>query len=351
MTATLQTSRSIRSNRGDRSARASFTSDSPLPENQFLAAISQERQRSERSKKPFLLMLAELSPLPEIASRIQLVNRTIDVVRNSIRATDVIGWQQHEQVLGVIFTELGDADKDTALAAHKTRMGKVLQGDSERLSEAAAKLSFHWFPEEVAPPGGSLDLSVYPEYQRQAQTKKMARSIKRGLDILASSLALLLLSWLLLAIVILIKVTSKGPALFRQGRIGQRGKQFTFLKFRSMRVNNDAAIHKEYVTRFISGKTDLPSGAKEIFKITNDPRVTPVGRFLRKTSLDELPQLINVLKGEMSLIGPRPPLPYEFECYDLWHRRRVLEVKAGITGLWQVSGRSRTSFDEMVRLD
>ncbi len=351
MTSTLQTSRSIRSNRGDRSARASFTSDSPLPENQFLAAISQERQRSERSKKPFLLMLAELSPLPEIASRIQLVNRTIDVVRNSIRATDVIGWHQHEQVLGVIFTELGDADKDTALAALKTRMGKVLQGDSERLSEAAAKLSFHWFPEEVAPPGGSLDLSVYPEYQRQAQTKKMARSIKRGLDILASSLILLLLSWLLLAIVILIKVTSKGPALFRQGRIGQRGKQFTFLKFRSMRVNNDAAIHKEYVTRFISGKTDLPSGAKEIFKITNDPRVTPVGRFLRKTSLDELPQLINVLKGEMSLIGPRPPLPYEFECYDLWHRRRVLEVKPGITGLWQVSGRSRTSFDEMVRLD
>src|SRR5260370_21804837 len=120
MTSTLQTSRSIRSNRGDRSARASFTSDSPLPENQFLAAISQERQRSERSKKPFLLMLPQLSPLPEIASRIQLVNRTIDVVRNSIRATDVIGWHQHQQVLGIIFTHPDDAAKDPAPPALKT---------------------------------------------------------------------------------------------------------------------------------------------------------------------------------------------------------------------------------------
>src|SRR5260370_29723756 len=117
-------------------------------------------------------MLAEISPLPAIASRIQLVNRAIEVVRNSIRATDVIGWHQHGQVLGVIFTELGDADKDTALAALKTRMGKVLQRDSERLSEAAAKLSFHWFPEEVAPPADSPDISVYPEFQRRAHTNK-----------------------------------------------------------------------------------------------------------------------------------------------------------------------------------
>jgi lipopolysaccharide/colanic/teichoic acid biosynthesis glycosyltransferase len=119
-----------------------------------------------------------------------------------------------------------------------------------------------------------------------------------------------------------------------------------------MRVNNDAAIHREYVAQFISGKAELHSnGNRGVFKITQDPRVTAVGRFLRKTSLDELPQLINVLIGDMSLIGPRPPIPYEFERYDLWHRRRVVETRPGITGLWQVSGRSRTSFDEMVRLD
>jgi lipopolysaccharide/colanic/teichoic acid biosynthesis glycosyltransferase len=92
-------------------------------------------------------------------------------------------------------------------------------------------------------------------------------------------------------------------------------------------------------------------GEKKAFKIMDDPRITPLGRFLRRASLDELPQLLNVLKGEMSLVGPRPPLPYEFTCYDLWHVRRMIDVKPGITGLWQVSGRSRTSFDEMVRLD
>jgi lipopolysaccharide/colanic/teichoic acid biosynthesis glycosyltransferase len=120
-----------------------------------------------------------------------------------------------------------------------------------------------------------------------------------------------------------------------------------------MRVGNDSTIHKEYVSRFIAGKITGSNGDKAsgVFKITNDPRITPLGRLLRKTSLDELPQLFNVLSGEMSLIGPRPPVPYEFECYGIWHRRRVLEIKPGITGLWQVNGRSRTSFDDMVRLD
>jgi lipopolysaccharide/colanic/teichoic acid biosynthesis glycosyltransferase len=121
-----------------------------------------------------------------------------------------------------------------------------------------------------------------------------------------------------------------------------------------MYINNAPTIHQEYIRQFIAGKetAEKPdSKAPTVYKITNDPRVTPVGRFLRKTSLDELPQLWNVLFGEMSLVGPRPPVPYEFEIYEYWHRRRVLEVQPGITGLWQVSGRSRTKFDEMVRLD
>jgi lipopolysaccharide/colanic/teichoic acid biosynthesis glycosyltransferase len=115
-----------------------------------------------------------------------------------------------------------------------------------------------------------------------------------------------------------------------------------------MYVNNDPEIHRKYVQNLIAKKVDEGGGS---FKIKNDPRITAVGRFLRKSSLDELPQFLNVLHGEMSLVGPRPPIRYEFENYALWHRRRILEVKPGITGEWQVSGRSRTTFDEMVRMD
>jgi lipopolysaccharide/colanic/teichoic acid biosynthesis glycosyltransferase len=121
-----------------------------------------------------------------------------------------------------------------------------------------------------------------------------------------------------------------------------------------MYTDNDPKIHREYVQRLIAGKAvkdDESETEPVVYKIRCDPRVTPIGRFLRKTSLDELPQFWNVLRGEMSLVGPRPPLPYEFEVYDDWHRRRVFEMKPGVTGLWQVSGRSRVCFDDMVRLD
>jgi lipopolysaccharide/colanic/teichoic acid biosynthesis glycosyltransferase len=141
---------------------------------------------------------------------------------------------------------------------------------------------------------------------------------------------------------------------FRQRRIGQHGRPFVFLKFRSMYVGNNAGIHKQYVQQLIAGKAERQASnasGQGVFKLTKDPRITRVGAFLRRTSLDELPQFINVLKGQMSLVGPRPPVPYEVEAYDLWHRARLLEAKPGITGLWQVSGRSRVTFDEMVRLD
>ena len=121
-----------------------------------------------------------------------------------------------------------------------------------------------------------------------------------------------------------------------------------------MRINNDHTAHKEFVTKFIASQANRQpanGGGEGVFKLTNDPRITKVGKFLRRTSLDELPQFLNVLKGEMSLVGPRPPIPYELAAYQTWHRRRVLEVKPGITGLWQVTGRSRVNFDEMVRLD
>ena len=153
---------------------------------------------------------------------------------------------------------------------------------------------------------------------------------------------------------LLIKATSPGPVIFRQLRLGQKGVRIQFYKFRSMRTGTDDQIHRKYVEKLIKGNVDeINQGERDrpLYKIKEDPRVTGVGKIIRKLSIDELPQLYNVLKGEMSLVGPRPPLPYEVEKYEPWHLRRILEVKPGITGLWQVEGRSKTSFNDMVRLD
>lgn len=181
----------------------------------------------------------------------------------------------------------------------------------------------------------------------------LARVTKRGFDIVVV-LAIFALSWpLFLLVAILIRLESPGPILYRQTRVGEYGRIFTMLKFRSMRVNADASLHQAHISRLIRENLSLgqlnENGNKSL-KIENDPRVTRVGRWIRKTSIDELPQLFNVLCGEMSLVGPRPPLPYELDLYQDWHKRR-LEVLPGLTGLWQVKGRNRVSFDEMVRMD
>jgi lipopolysaccharide/colanic/teichoic acid biosynthesis glycosyltransferase len=180
------------------------------------------------------------------------------------------------------------------------------------------------------------------------------RALKRAMDIVGAVIGLVLFSPLMLVIGLLIKVSSPGPILYKQVRLGYKGRPFTFLKFRSMYHNCDENLHQEYVKKLVQGRNhEINNGseANPFYKIKNDPRITPVGNFIRKTSIDELPQFWNVLKGEMSLVGPRPAIPYEVEEYQNWHYRRIWEVKPGITGLWQVSGRSRTTFDEMVRLD
>ena len=182
------------------------------------------------------------------------------------------------------------------------------------------------------------------------------------MDEVGSMLILAVISPALLIVALAVKLSSKGPVCYSQQRVGQYGKPFTFIKFRSMYVGNDSRIHQEYVAQLIAGQAQRHQtnvdgngngndSAAGVYKLTNDPRITPVGSFLRRTSLDELPQLVNVLRGEMSLVGPRPAIPYEVAKYQTWHRRRVLEVKPGITGLWQVNGRCRIGFDEMVRLD
>jgi lipopolysaccharide/colanic/teichoic acid biosynthesis glycosyltransferase len=200
----------------------------------------------------------------------------------------------------------------------------------------------------------SIDLPIYPDLCEEKQDKRGSFVVKRLMDIVGSACALVVLSPVVAALAIAVKATSKGPVFFRQKRVGQRGRSFVFLKFRSMFVANDPSIHRNYVAAFIAGKVqsaDSTDAAGEIYKIIDDPRVTGIGRLMRRLSLDEIPQFWNVLVGEMSLVGPRPPIPYEIDAYDVWHRRRFLEVKPGITGLWQVQGRSKTTFDEMVRLD
>lgn len=177
---------------------------------------------------------------------------------------------------------------------------------------------------------------------------------KRTLDVIGSIVASVALSPVMLITAVIIKVTSPGPIIFKQTRLGFRGSPFVLLKFRSMSVDSDDQTHRDYAEQFISNQLSAAgqqAHGMPTFKMVADPRVTPFGDFIRKTSIDELPQLLNVLKGEMSLVGPRPPLAYEVEKYKPWHLRRILDVRPGMTGLWQVEGRSTTSFDDMVRLD
>jgi lipopolysaccharide/colanic/teichoic acid biosynthesis glycosyltransferase len=197
-----------------------------------------------------------------------------------------------------------------------------------------------------APP--ATDALAHPVRARNSWQRWSYLIAKRLIDIVASLLLLLLLLPIFPAVAIWIKRDSPGPILFRQTRLGRNGKPFTVYKFRSMLADANEAVHREYFLRLL--RTAGTPQAATVFKVPNDQRVTRVGAILRQTSIDELPQLWNVLTGTMSLVGPRPPIPYEVEAYEPWMRQR-LEVRPGITGLWQVSGRSRLNVDEMFRLD
>lgn len=322
-------------------------------EREFLQLLVLERKRSERSGRPFLLMLLNGNGIfvPDGSERLR--ERFSTALLAAIRETDFIGWYEDGSVIGVVFTELAEPISE-AVDTVATRISDTIRSQVELEETDKIDISFHLFPKSPANDNNTPnDMTLYPDLKGRSKGKKAARVMKRVLDIAGSLSALVVLSPVFGAIALAIKATSKGPILFSQVRVGQYSQPFRFLKFRSMYINSDSAIHREYVAKFISGKAETheSENGDGVFKITNDPRVTPVGRFLRKTSLDELPQLFNVLIGEMSLVGPRPPLPYEVEQYDFWHRRRILEARPGITGLWQVNGRSRTSFDEMVRMD
>jgi lipopolysaccharide/colanic/teichoic acid biosynthesis glycosyltransferase len=301
-------------------------------------------------------MLLESASLLKPESGGQALQEVLLALSRSTRDTDTKGWYKEGSVLGVVFTELGaEVDGRSVANALLTKVTKALSGALMISQINEIRLSFHVFPEnwDKISPSDDTKSNLYDGLLHETPPKKLPRAAKRCMDIVGSSLALIVGLPLFLAIAIAIKLTSKGPVLFCQQRLGQYGKKFNFLKFRSMCVNSDAAIHREYIKRFVANESGVSQASEgpAVYKLTADPRVTPIGRFLRKSSLDELPQFLNVLKGDMSLVGPRPPVLYEAECYHVWHRARLLAAKPGITGLWQVDGRSRVKFDDMVRLD
>lgn len=325
-----------------------------FPESLFLKMLCLERNRAERSGRRLVLMVLESRG----GHRIRSIQRIEAALARATRETDIKGWHREGAAIGVIFTEVPLAQTSIVqILSRKVRqaLGSVLGEEAREL-----KLSFHVFP-EVEDRSADEDAddpedgfpALFPDVAAEYDSRRLPLLIKRCLDVVGSLLALLILSPVMALIAAAVKLTSPGPVLFRQVRIGQSGRGFTFLKFRSMYTNSDHAVHEAYVKKFIADKTDdsPEAGERKVFKIQSDPRVTRIGRFLRRTSLDELPQFFNVLAGEMSLVGPRPPVPYEFANYQLWHRRRLLAMKPGITGLWQVEGRSRVKFDEMVRMD
>ncbi len=332
-------------------------------EDYFNSILYSERKRTERSNNPFLLMLLNVKKSFDNIDEREIIKKIVYAIYSSTREIDIKGWYKYPSykypsIIGIIFTETNgigrNVFKDKMLLKIYNNLSNILNLNELKRIE----ISLDFFPEECNEENkkSTTNLTLYPDLLRKNPSKRFHLFSKRVLDIIGSIIGLLIFSPLFLITPLMIKLSSKGPVLFRQESVGLQGAKFTFLKFRSMYVNNDCDIHKEYIKSLIGkDKCVYIKGCivekDNIYKIKSDPRITPIGRFLRKTSLDEFPQFLNVLKGEMSLVGPRPPIPYELECYDIWHKRRILEIKPGITGIWQVKGRSTTTFDEMVRMD
>jgi lipopolysaccharide/colanic/teichoic acid biosynthesis glycosyltransferase len=300
-----------------------------LSEELFSRILIAERRRAERADSaPVVMILSAADHRRGVGSR--LWHGVAEAVAKHTRETDVVGWLAGRTGIGIILHEIQGAD-----AAYPRELEVRIRQELARVFDAdtVAGLSVHL---------------VEPAQARSA----LYEGLKRLFDIVSSATLLAVLAPLMILIAALVKLKSPGPVLFRQARVGRMMKPFEMLKFRSMYVNVDHSLHHAFVSQFINAAgQQQPSGKPGFFKLVDDPRITPIGAVLRKTSFDELPQLWNVLRGEMSLVGPRPALPYEVEQYKRWHTRRVFEAKPGITGLWQVGGRSRTTFDDMVRLD
>jgi lipopolysaccharide/colanic/teichoic acid biosynthesis glycosyltransferase len=294
----------------------------------FSEILSRERSRSDRTGRPVSLLVFEVESMTADEAT-EFLRTLIGVVR----FTDDLGWFEESRI-GVVLP-------DTPPEGAKVVACKV----REALTTQIVRYRIYVHP---APPGYSGEDEVKsshdPEELRPFVVPKPP-TFKRAVDILGSGIGLVLLSPLFLAIAILIKAVSPGPVFFQQQRVGFLGRPFQMLKFRTMKMDAEAAVHAEYLKSLLN--SDCP-----MLKLdsSEDERIIRFGRFLRRTCLDELPQLINVWRGEMSLVGPRPCIPYEANEYQPWQTRRF-DSLPGMTGLWQVSGKNKTTFKQMVRLD
>jgi exopolysaccharide biosynthesis polyprenyl glycosylphosphotransferase len=311
----------------------------------FLKQLHLETLRAQRSKSTLSILLLTLDKETNLESI--NMNEILGLIRKKTRDTDISGFVNHKAICVL----LPDTDESGANEICAKLTNKLPQ-----FSITSSSYPDHIF--ESLTKNGCVNPDAFPFEIWDPMDLKGASwlksLLKRGVDIIGSIIGILVFMPVMLITVLAIKVTSPGPVIFSQIRLGKHGAPFTFYKFRSMHVNTDNQLHRDYVHDFIKGRHDKVNQGdadQPIYKITSDPRITKVGKFIRKTSIDELPQFFNVLKGDMSLVGPRPPLPYEAEKYQAWHLRRILDMKPGITGLWQVEGRSKTAWDDTVRLD
>ena len=311
----------------------------------FLERLRIEKLRTDRSKTPLSMILFNFSQ-KETRGNELFVREFLSRLTKNTREIDVKGWVAPDTI-GLLLL-----DTDQKGVHHCAE--KIVNGNGSALSSViTATYPDDIFQRLLDQKEGQDDLFTL-DLDESKKPYRFSSIFKWGIDVVGSLIGLILFSPIILITAIAVKTTSPGPIIFRQTRVGVKGKRFSFYKFRSMYCNSDDQIHRQYVTDLIKGnheKINPGNGDKPLFKMNADPRITRVGRIIRKLSIDELPQFINVLRGDMSLVGPRPPLPYEVENYESWHLRRILEVKPGITGLWQVDGRSQTSFDDMVRMD
>ena len=293
----------------------------------------------------------------EMRCRPELGYRVIGVVENSLSDPGPSEFEGVPVIGGL--EELPDAIRESGanevIIADSTVPGEALfdvmmrVGRRRGVEFRIAPSLFNFLPRktEVDQIGALPMITLF-----RSPLSNVARLVKRALDLVIAFAATLIFLPLWILITLLIKLDSRGPIFYKQERVGMDGRVFLFYKFRTMRPDTNDASHREFQRRYIAGQSEVDPAAdgRPVYKLQADPRITRVGRWLRRLSLDELPQILNVLRGDMSVVGPRPPIPYEVESYELWHRKR-LDMKPGMTGLWQVSGRNRLPFDEMVRLD
>jgi lipopolysaccharide/colanic/teichoic acid biosynthesis glycosyltransferase len=312
----------------------------------FLEQLRLEKNRAQRSKTALsIVLLTQDNPKSD---GLIGISEMLKFVRTITRETDVVGYID-KYTLGVL---LPYTDEIGAQRIGEKIVNSYINPQLAIVTSTYPDQIFDSLAKNGCVSSDVLKLMLEDSIAPGSLYKLQ---IKRAIDVIGSIIALSILSPLMLVVAALVKFNSPGPVIFKQTRLGKKGIPFTFYKFRSMRTDTNDQIHRDYVIKLINGDDDITINNGDVqnplYKINYDPRVTSVGSIIRKTSIDELPQLYNVLKGDMSLVGPRPPLGYEAEKYQSWHLRRILEMKPGITGLWQVEGRSRTGFDEAVRLD